>query len=91
MKKFAIVGLLWCSLIAFPAFAEEPAANNSGAGEQSKAAGGGCMPDGGCCGACAAARAQAASQGEQKVDHGAKTEAQDVGGCPCKRVKQQSM
>lgn len=92
MKKLAIFAVLFCWVLAWPLYAgETSAAANAPAAEQPKANGEGCMPDGGCCGACAAARAQAATHGEEKQQGSDTTGAADAGGCPCKRAKQQTM
>ncbi|GIW45051.1 MAG: hypothetical protein KatS3mg077_2333 [Candidatus Binatia bacterium] len=93
MKRFAFALAFVCSLFAFPLHAEDaPTAGSPPAGNEGKAAAiEGCMPDGGCCGACAAARAQARSQGEHDQHPGAAATAPEQAGCPCKRAKQQAM
>ncbi len=45
----------------------------------------GCMPDGGCCGACQAYREL--EQAKQRAE-GTTDAAHEAGGCPCKRLKQ---
>lgn len=87
MKRFAwMLVLLW--VFAAPALRAEEGSAPAGApsAEQPNTAEG-CMPGGGCCGACAAARAQA--QMQQGQEQAPKLE--DAASCPCKRTQQKTM
>ncbi|GBD24717.1 hypothetical protein HRbin30_00030 [bacterium HR30] len=92
MKKFAIVALISFGLLAFSLQAEEAStAGGAAAQEQAASSAEGCMPNGGCCGACVAARAQAKAQEGQKHHEGQVGQDEKPSGCPCKQAKQQSM
>lgn len=86
MKIFVIVGVLTLALGTLPVRAEDAAPAPGAAAQPQEKSAQGCMPDGGCCAACAAVRAQAQAQAEQA--HGSATSSADTGGCPCKRVQQ---
>lgn len=91
MKTFTFLALISYALLAFPVHAEEGSTTAPApVAEEAQSAPAGCMPNGGCCGACTAARAQASAPGEAK-DHGSHVgQGEKSGGCPCKQARQQS-
>lgn len=85
---FFLVALMTMAMATLPLRAEEAPLASGAAAEVREKSASGCMPDGGCCGACTAARVQGENQALQPP-HGAETNAAEAGGCPCKRAQQQ--